>query len=93
VLLNYSSGGSIGGDDVVNPIQAMLLARLAMRGRTAKQREAWQSFFDYYAFSEDTVANTHLPEAVHGVLSNHDAPAAAAMAANIAQRVVSKNTK
>ncbi|MEQ3696506.1 MAG: cupin-like domain-containing protein [Pseudomonadales bacterium] len=93
VLLNYWDGGSIGGDDVVNPIQAMLLARLAMRGRTAKQRQAWQSFFDYYAFSADDLAIAHLPEEVHGVLSNHDTPAAAKLAANIAQRVVTKNTK
>ncbi|RMA82279.1 cupin-like domain-containing protein [Umboniibacter marinipuniceus] len=93
VLLNYWDGGSIGGDDVVNPIQAMLLTRLAMRGRTVKQRKAWQSFFDYYAFAEDQTATQHLPESVHGVLSNHDDSAAAALAANIAKRVVTKNTK
>ena len=93
VLLNYWNGGSIGSEVAVNPVQAMLLTRLAMRGRSAKQREAWQAFFDYYAFDGDETSVAHLPESAHGVLGVFSDDQAAAIATKIAEQLVHKNTK
>ena len=70
ILVNYWSGGSIAGKAKPVPLDAMLMAMLAIRDLPQEQKHAWQEFFNYYIFSEQSSKNNHIPEHALGILAN-----------------------
>ncbi len=68
VLVNYWSGGSIAGNSKPSPLDNMLMSMLTIRDLPQDQKDAWQSFFDYYVFSEQKNKYDHIPEKARGIL-------------------------
>ena len=50
------------------PMEAFVLATLALRQLPAPERRAWQALFDHFIFEEDGPAMAHLPDEHRGVL-------------------------
>lgn len=69
ILVNYWSGGSISGESKPVPLDAMLMAILAIRDLPQDQKNAWQYFFNYYVFSPQGEKNKHIPKHALGILS------------------------
>lgn len=65
LLVNYWWPGP--GDGPA--LESMVLGLLGVRDRSAPERAAWRSFFDYYVFGDDAVhAADHLPDHARSVL-------------------------
>ncbi|MCT4541777.1 cupin-like domain-containing protein [Pseudomonas aeruginosa] len=58
------------------PMNALMLAILALRDLPPAQRAHWQSMFDHYVFEADEQTAAHIPAAARGVLGPLDAAAA-----------------
>ncbi len=58
------------------PMNALMLAILALRDLPPAQRAHWQSMFDHYVFEADEQTTAHIPAAARGVLGPLDAAAA-----------------
>jgi hypothetical protein len=70
ILVNYWSGGSIAGDKKPLPLDALLMAITAIRDLPQDQKNAWQEFFNYYVFSDQTHKNKHFPAHALGILGD-----------------------
>ncbi|MCW8832044.1 MAG: cupin-like domain-containing protein [Colwellia sp.] len=70
ILVNYWCGGSIASRAKPAPLDAMLMAILAIRELPQDQKNAWQDFFNYYIFSQQNEKNAHIPEHALGILGN-----------------------
>jgi hypothetical protein len=57
---------------IPTPAHALYYAMWALRDRPENEKQAWRSIFDYYAFSDRTLATDHLPDASHGLLGPID---------------------
>lgn len=76
-LINYWSGGAIGGDrSAPYPHAAMLMSMLALNGLPASARKAWREMFEYYVFLEQGEIAAHLPLAKRGIMGGIDEAAA-----------------
>ena len=53
-------------------INALYLAMLGIRDKSASEREAWKHIFEYYVFNGPKKSNTHLPLEARGFLSTLD---------------------
>ena len=70
IMINYwwlSSPAYMG-----NPIDAVMLGMLNIRGRSESEKNAWREVFDYYVFGESEKPREHLPEPVQGMLAELD---------------------
>jgi len=69
------------------PMNALMLALLAVRDLPVAQRAAWQAMFNHYVFDADEATAAHIPVAARGVLGTLDEPAAAHLRAILRQRL------
>ena len=74
LLVNYWSGGSIGSTKKPVPIDNILMAMLTIRELPQHEKNAWQSFFNYYIFSEQSEKYQHIPDNIKGMLAPLDGP-------------------
>jgi len=58
--------------DLGSPFDALLHAILAIRDMPERQRAAWHTMFEYYAFGLNGDPVAHLPPAARGALGAHD---------------------
>jgi hypothetical protein len=68
ILINYWSGGAIGGITKPSPLDIMLMSMVTIRDLPQHQKNAWRDYFDYYIFSDQTVKNEHIPKRNRGIL-------------------------
>lgn len=66
MLVNYWWDAFSYGADA--PINAMMLAMIAIAERPPAERAAWRAFFDHYVFRPEGHPLAHLPEEDHGIL-------------------------
>lgn len=59
--------------DLGSPFDALLHAVLAIRDMPERQRSAWRTMFEHYAFGLNGDPVEHLPMAARGALGAHDA--------------------
>lgn len=55
-----------------SPMNSILYSMLALRDRTAAEKQAWKHVFDYYVFGDAEQPRAHLPEEIHGPLGKMD---------------------
>ncbi|HBS61457.1 MULTISPECIES: cupin-like domain-containing protein [Stenotrophomonas] len=67
------------------PMNALMLALLAVRPLPPAQRAHWRALFDHYVFDADEATTAHIPAAVRGVLGELD-PATAEAVRNVLRR-------
>ena len=65
-LVNYWWDAFSAGPDA--PYTSLLLAMIAIAERPARERQAWQAFFDHYVFRSNGHPLAHLPPERHGLL-------------------------
>jgi hypothetical protein len=70
VLVNYWWNDA--PPDLGSPFDALLHAILAIRDMPSRQRAAWRTMFDYYAFGMHGNPVEHLPPQARGALGAHD---------------------
>ncbi|TPG40649.1 cupin-like domain-containing protein [Sphingomonas koreensis] len=71
------------------PMLALLHAVMAMQALPDRERDAWKTLFDHYAFAEDGDAVAHLPPAARGLLGAPDDAVTARTRARIARALSS----
>ncbi len=71
---------------VDDPMNTLLHALLSLRDRTAAERAAWRSVFDYYVFGDAERSRAHLPQHAQGELGNFDT----AMARRLRAKILNK---
>jgi hypothetical protein len=59
-------------DFIPTPMHALYMALWTLRDRPEREKQAWQSVFDYYIFGQTDRANAHLPPAARGLLGTLD---------------------
>lgn len=91
VLINYWSGGTIARDYDVHPIEALIILRAALAGRTQPHREAWRELFEAWAFKDDPLA--HMPDELKGVLSDSYDEVAVQRLAQVIERISARINK
>ncbi|WNH53680.1 cupin-like domain-containing protein [Stenotrophomonas oahuensis] len=74
VLVNYWWRAVPGWMDT--PMNALMLAILALRDLPPAERAHWQAMFDHYVFEAGVQTSGHIPDAARGVLGPLDATAA-----------------
>lgn len=72
ILVNYWWNDA--EPDLGSPYDALLHAILAVRDLPERQRAAWRTMFDHYAFVRNGDPVEHLPPAARGPLGAHDSP-------------------
>lgn len=70
ILINYWWNEALPHMDT--PMNMILYGMLALRDRPDDEKAAWKNLFDYYIFGPCEQARFHLPEHVHGPLSELD---------------------
>lgn len=85
VLLNYWWRQSPRYMDT--PMNALMLAILAVRELPPRERAAWQDIFRHYVFEPDATTADHIPEHARGVLAPLDADTARQLRARLLQRI------
>ena len=85
VLLNYWWRQSPRYMDT--PMNALMLAILAVRELPPRERAAWQEIFHHYVFEPDAATADHIPEHARGVLAPLDTDAARQLRARLLQRI------
>jgi len=69
------------------PMNALMLAVLALRDLPPAQREAWHAMFRHYVFEADDSTAAHIPEHARGVLGPLDEATAAQVRATLRKRL------
>jgi len=54
------------------PADVLTHALLSIKNCPPEEKKAWKAIFDYYIFSEENEATTHLPKEAHGALAKID---------------------
>jgi hypothetical protein len=85
VLLNYWWRQS--PDWMDTPMNALMLAILAVRDLPPGERAAWQEIFRHYVFEADTETSAHIPEPARRVLAPLDADSARELRARLLKRI------
>jgi len=85
VLLNYWWRQS--PDYMDTPMNALMLAILAVRDLPAREREEWQEIFRHYVFEAGDATAAHVPAAARGVLAPLDADRARELRARLLKRI------
>lgn len=85
VLVNYWWRSVPGWMDT--PMNALMLAILALRDLPPAQRAHWQAMFDHYVFKAGEQTTAHIPAAARGVLGSLDATAASKVRRVLRQRL------
>ncbi|MEO9078438.1 MAG: cupin-like domain-containing protein [Rhodanobacter sp.] len=85
VLLNYWWRQS--PDYMDTPMNALMLAILAIRDLPQRERAAWQDVFRHYVFETSEATTAHIPELARGVLAPLDAHSARQLRARLLQRI------
>lgn len=70
-----------------SPMNALMLAILALRDLPPAQRAHWQAMFDHYVFQADAHMSAHVPGHAQGVLAPLDAESAARVREVLRQRL------
>lgn len=70
-----------------SPMNALVLAMLAVRDLPPHQRQAWQAMFQHHVFGADATTAAHLPEHVRGILGELDEPTAAGIRTTLRRRL------
>jgi hypothetical protein len=73
ILVNYWWNDA--EPDLGSPFDALLHAILAIRDMPERQRAAWRTMFEHYAFGLNGDPVGHLPAEARGTLGTHDARA------------------
>ncbi|MEW6994319.1 cupin-like domain-containing protein [Colwelliaceae bacterium MEBiC 14330] len=68
ILINYWSGGAIGGNEKPSPLDLMLMSMVTIRDLPQHQKNAWRDYFDYYIFSDQTDKYEHIPKRKRSIL-------------------------
>ena len=69
------------------PMNALMLAILAVRDLPPRERLEWQEIFRYYVFEPSDAAAAHVPPAARGVLAPLDADRARELRARLLKRI------
>lgn len=69
------------------PMNALMLALLAVRDLPAEQRAGWEAMFRHYVFEADDATAAHVPVSARGVLGTLDASSAAHLRSILRQRL------
>ncbi len=69
------------------PMNALMLAMLALRELPPQQREQWRTLFDHYVFHADPDTAAHVPAHARGVLGALDANTAAQVRSVLRRRL------
>ena len=69
------------------PMNALMLALLAVRDLPAEQRAGWEAMFRHYVFEADATTAAHVPVSARGVLGPLDASSAAHLRSILRQRL------
>ncbi len=69
------------------PMTTLLHGLLSLRGRTAAEKAAWRSLFDFYVFGDAEKAAGHLPDAAQGDLAPLDERSARRLRALVLQKL------
>jgi len=85
VLLNYWWRQA--PDYMDTPMNALMLAILAVRDLPAREREEWQEIFRHYVFEAGDATAAHVPAAARGVLAPLDADRARELRARLLKRI------
>lgn len=85
VLLNYWWRQSPAYMDT--PMNALMLAILAVRELPPRERAAWRQIFDHYVFGPGSATVEHIPAHARGVLAPLDADTARQLRARLLQRI------
>lgn len=85
VLLNYWWRQAPAFMDT--PMNALMLAILAIRDLPPAERAAWQDVFRHYVFDASDATTAHIPETARGVLAPLDADRARQLRARLLQRI------
>jgi hypothetical protein len=85
VLLNYWWRQS--PDWMDTPMNALMLAILAVRDLPPDERAAWQEVFRHYVFEAGEETSAHIPEAARRVLAPLDADSARELRARLLKRI------
>jgi hypothetical protein len=85
VLLNYWWRQS--PDYMDTPMNALMLAILAVRDLPPGERTAWQEIFRHYVFEADAETSAHIPAAARRVLAPLDADTARDLRARLLKRI------
>jgi hypothetical protein len=70
ILVNYWWNDAEAG--LGSPFDAMLHAMLTIRDLPERQRSAWRTMFEHYAFGLNGDPVEHLPPEARGALGTHD---------------------
>ncbi|EED38285.1 transcription factor jumonji/aspartyl beta-hydroxylase [Stenotrophomonas sp. SKA14] len=70
-----------------SPMNALMLAILAVRDLPEPQRAQWRAMFDHYVFDADTSTSAHIPAHARGVLAPLHADGAAQIRQILRQRL------
>ena len=85
LLVNYWWRTSM--PEMGSPMNALMLAMLALRDLPASQRRAWKSLFDHYIFDADDSVYSHIPESGRGCLAPLDSDSARKLRAELLNRI------
>lgn len=85
VLLNYWWRQS--PDYMDTPMNALMLAILAVRDLPARERSEWQEIFRHYVFEPSDATIAHIPLAARGVLAPLDADRARELRGRLLKRI------
>ena len=85
VLLNYWWRQS--PEFMDTPMNALMLAILAVRDLPPGERAAWQEIFRHYVFEADEATSAHIPAAARRVLAPLDADSARELRARLLKRI------
>jgi len=91
VLLNFWTNGTIDHTPLVHPIEALLLLRESLAGRSVAHRKAWQELFDAWGFEEEPLR--HVESAKRGLLGSAGAECNAARVKRLISAISSKINK
>jgi hypothetical protein len=91
VLINYWNGGTIANRYDVHPIEALIVVRAALAGRTQTHRDAWRELFEAWAFKGDPLA--HMPAELKGALSDSYDEASVQRLAQVIDRISARINK
>ena len=69
------------------PMNALMLAVLALRELPPQQRAHWRGLFEHYVFDADANTSAHIPAHARGVLGALDADSAAALRSVLRRRL------